>query len=246
MSSPIRLLARQASLTPAEFTMLAEDQMRSLLGGFPGVQLDELRSLPCLWSGAGSTRKREPFRDSPIVDAPHELSSTVRGSFFAQPDDQVTYHGEPAHPDHPASRDGTVVLYGLTVSRTWLLAYVEFRWDPQYKEHGLHAATRMILRTSTPEVIAAMAGITPEEVAYRVWKDVAGRERLATQAALDDAERQADRERDLMRAATPESDAARQSLEETRLRIAGYHDRLHDLHSIEAWLRFFHPRCAAL
>ena len=216
MSSPLRLLARQASLTPAEFQALAEDQMRSLVGGFADVHMDELRNLPCLWDGAGSVQDRAPFRDSPVVDAPHGLSTTVRGVFFKQPDDKVSYRGGQKDPGYRVARDGTVVLYGLTAKGAWILAHVEFRYDPNYQERGIHIATRMVLQESAPEKIAVAAGITPEEVAFRVWRDLAQREQKAAQAAL----------------------------EETLLRADGLRDRLHGLHLMSGWMGVFHSDLA--
>lgn len=189
MTSLLQPLARQTPLPPAEFAALVEAQLRTLRERFPKTAFEELRNLPCLWDGVGGLREgRALFRDGPTVDGPNGLSTTTKGVFFVQPPDKISYVGPQHDPNYQVSRDGTVVLYGLTETGKWILAYAEFQYDHGYKNRGMSTATRVVLRYAEPVAIAEAAQIPVGRVLGQTWKALTLRTKSAAEASLREAE----------------------------------------------------------
>lgn len=187
MASLLTPLARASPLSLAELRMLVATQFRALYDRFPRAPTEELRNLPCLWD-SDHVQGRALFRDGPIVDGPAGLDLTTHGLFYKQPEDKVAYKGQPQDPVYHVSCDGTLVLYGLTDRGQWMVAHVDFHYDPGTKGHGRSIADRAILRYEHPTQVAEKAGLPEDQLLCHVWRDLAQRTKKALDAAQEEAQ----------------------------------------------------------
>lgn len=213
MSSPLPHIARQTPLSTAEFSTLVVAQFTKLQALFPKTHRSAFKDFPCLWDGDHGAQNRSIALDGAAVDAPEGLSTNLTGLFYRQPYNKIVRHGTVGNPHNVVAQDGTLVLYGLTDAREWMLAYVEFHYDSGYKDRGRHIASTVIMKRATPEDIATAAGLPAEQMLFQVWKDVA--RRLATEMTS--------------------------ALTKAQTTVSVLETGLHELRLATEWMKEFHP-----